>query len=103
MAPSIHVCVTRIEVLYQHFIRLVVRSDYQLSKRYRRCASGKYYYLIISVYETTDHCLISNVYDVLSAAQHIVNVGYKAMICGFINGNYQVIVFTTGTAAITFA
>ena len=79
MAPSIHVCVTRIEVLYQHFIRLVVRSDYQLSKRYRRCASGKYYYLIISVYETTDHCLISNVYDVLSAALSLDS--YMLTIC----------------------
>ena len=41
MVPSIYVCVTRIEVLYQLFIRFVVRSDYQLSKRYRRRASGK--------------------------------------------------------------
>ena len=79
MAPPIYVCETRIEVLYQHFIRLVVRSDYQISKRYRRCASGKYYYLIISVYETTDHSLKSNVYDVVSAALSLDS--YMLTIC----------------------
>ena len=41
---------TRIEVLYQHFTRSVVRSDDQLNKRNGHCASVKYYCLIISVY-----------------------------------------------------
>ena len=69
MAPYIFVYGSRIQVLHQHFIRFVVRSDDQLNKRYGRSAGGKDYdCLILSVYETTDHCLKPNVYDMLSAA-----------------------------------
>ena len=46
MSPSLYVCETRIEVLHQRFIRSVVRSNDQLNKRYRRCASGKYYQVL---------------------------------------------------------
>ena len=69
MAPSIFVYGSKIQVLYQHFIRFVVRSDDLLDKYYGRSAGGKDYdCLILPVHETTDHCLKSNVCHMLSAA-----------------------------------
>ena len=38
-----------------------------------------------------------------SRAQHIVDVGFKAMILGLINGTYwAIVVFPSGKAAVTF-
>ena len=68
MVSSTYVYGTRIEVLYHHLIRFVVRSGDQLNKRYGHCVSAKYYCLIVSVHETANHRLKSNVYDMLSAA-----------------------------------